>query len=57
MNSSENNKINFWLYSKSAEYAIQAMIYLSEHSSDKPIMVSKIAVVYNIPYQFLAKIM
>ena len=57
MNSSENNKINFSLYSKSAEYAIQAMIYLSEHPSDKPIMISQIADAYNIPYQFLAKIM
>ena len=41
------------LYSKSAEYAIQAMIYLAEAKSEKPI---KIAKNYNIPYQFLAKI-
>ncbi len=45
------------LYSKSAEYAIQAMIYLVEKSSDKPTMISEIAEAYNIPYQFLAKIM
>lgn len=57
MNSSENNKINFSLYSKSAEYAIQAMLYLSEHPSNQPIMISRIADAYNIPYQFLAKIM
>lgn len=44
------------LYSKSAEYAIQAMIYLSENQTDKPIMISSIAEAYNIPYQFLAKI-
>jgi Rrf2 family protein len=44
------------LYSKSAEYAIQAMIYLSENKSEKPIMISKIAASYDIPYQFLAKI-
>lgn len=45
------------LYSKSAEYAIQAMIYLTEKKSEKPIMISKIASSYDIPYQFLAKIM
>ncbi|MFQ6677004.1 MAG: RrF2 family transcriptional regulator [Fidelibacterota bacterium] len=45
------------LYSKSAEYAIQAMIYLAEKNTDKPIMISKIAEEYGIPYQFLAKIM
>ncbi|MBT4809911.1 MAG: Rrf2 family transcriptional regulator [Candidatus Marinimicrobia bacterium] len=44
------------LYSKSAEYAIQAMIYLTEKKSDKPTMISKIAESYGIPYQFLAKI-
>ena len=45
------------LYSKSAEYAIQAMIYLAEHKPEKPVMTRKIAEHYNIPYQFLAKIM
>jgi len=45
------------LYSKSAEYAIQAMIYLAEHKPEKPVMIRKIAESYNIPYQFLAKIM
>ena len=44
------------LYSKSAEYAIQAMIYLAEYKSDKPVMTSKISHEYNIPHQFLAKI-
>ena len=44
------------LYTKSAEYAIQAMIYLSENQTDKPTMISAIAEAYNIPYQFLAKI-
>jgi Rrf2 family iron-sulfur cluster assembly transcriptional regulator len=44
------------LYSKSAEYAIQAMIHLSEYKSDKPTMISSIAKSYDIPYQFLAKI-
>lgn len=47
----------FMLYSKSAEYAIQAMIYLAEHKPEKPIMIRKIAEDYDIPYQFLAKIM
>jgi Rrf2 family protein len=47
----------FMLYSKSAEYAIQAMIYLAEHKPEKPVMIRKIAKSYNIPYQFLAKIM
>ena len=44
------------LYSKSAEYAIQAMIYLAEVKSESPVMTKKIAEEYNIPYQFLAKI-
>ena len=44
------------LYSKSAEYAIQAMIYLAEYKSDKPVMTSKISHEYDIPHQFLAKI-
>ena len=44
------------LYSKSAEYAIQAMIYLAEAKSEKPVMPAKIAKDYSIPYQFLAKI-
>lgn len=44
------------LYSKSAEYAIQAMIYLAEKESPDPIMISEIAKAYNIPQQFLAKI-
>ncbi len=50
-------KSGFMLYSKSAEYAIQAMIYLAEHKPEKPIMIRKIAEDYDIPYQFLAKIM
>ena len=50
------SKIPFMLYSKSAEYGIQAMIYLSENQTDNPTMISKIAESYNIPYQFLAKI-
>jgi Rrf2 family protein len=45
------------LYSKSAEYAIQAMIYLAENKSDKPIMIREIATAYGIPSQFLSKIM
>jgi len=44
------------LYTKSAEYAIQAMIYLAEKNSADPIMISQIAGAYNIPQQFLAKI-
>lgn len=44
------------LYTKSAEYAIQAMIYLAEKNSSDPTMVSEIAEAYDIPRQFLAKI-
>ncbi|MEE8335566.1 MAG: Rrf2 family transcriptional regulator [Candidatus Neomarinimicrobiota bacterium] len=44
------------LYSKSAEYAIQAMIYLAEKNDPKPVMVGEIAKAYGIPQQFLAKI-
>ncbi|UCD37516.1 MAG: Rrf2 family transcriptional regulator [Fidelibacterota bacterium] len=44
------------LYSKSAEYAIQAMIYLAEREGEGLSMVSSIAEQYNIPRQFLAKL-
>jgi Rrf2 family transcriptional regulator, iron-sulfur cluster assembly transcription factor len=44
------------LYSKSSEYAIQAMIYLAENQSMNRIMVNKIAAEYDIPVYFLAKI-
>ena len=44
------------LYSKSAEYSIQTMVDLSEFSFDKPVIISKIAASYNIPYQSLVKI-
>jgi len=44
------------LYSKSAEYAIQAMIYLAEKNDPNPVMVGEIAKAYDIPQQFLAKI-
>ncbi|MBC8479601.1 MAG: Rrf2 family transcriptional regulator [FCB group bacterium] len=44
------------IYSKSSEYAIQAMIYLAEHHEQEKIMVSKIAEEYGIPVHFLAKL-
>lgn len=44
------------LYSKSTEYAIQAMIYLAEHEDDGLSMVSTIAEAYEIPKHFLAKL-
>ena len=44
------------LYSKSAEYAIQAMIYLAEHEARGLAMVSTIAEAYDIPRHFLAKL-
>ncbi|MFQ6610394.1 MAG: RrF2 family transcriptional regulator [Fidelibacterota bacterium] len=44
------------LYSKSSEYAIQAMIYLAVNQKDERIMVNKIAREYDIPLYFLAKI-
>ncbi len=44
------------LYSKSAEYGIQAMIYLAVRKSDEPVLISEIAEAYNIPQPFLAKI-
>ena len=56
VSSGNNYNIQFMLYSKSAEYAIQAMIHLSEFQTDKPTMISSIAKSYDIPYQFLAKI-
>jgi len=44
------------LYTKSAEYATQALIYLAEKNTDQPTMISEIAEAYEIPRQFLAKI-
>ena len=44
------------LYSKSAEYAVQAMIYLAEHEGRGLSMVSTIAEAYDIPRHFLAKL-
>ncbi len=44
------------LYSKSAEYAIQAMLYLAENEGRGLVMVSSIAEIYNIPRHFLAKL-
>ena len=46
----------YMLYSKSSEYAIQAMVYLAEVKSKEPVLTKNIAKEYNIPYQFLAKI-
>ena len=44
------------LFSKSVEYAIQALVYLAERDSPDPVMVGQVAKAYNIPHQFLAKI-
>ena len=44
------------LYSKSSEYAIQAMLHLAEHHESDLGMVSTIAEACNIPRQFLAKL-
>ncbi len=44
------------IFSKSTEYAIQAMIYLAEHQDRANIMVSTIAEDYDIPRHFLARL-
>ena len=44
------------IYSKSAEYAIQAMIYLAENEGNGLTMVSIIAEESGIPRHFLAKL-
>lgn len=44
------------LYSKSAKYAIQSMIYLAVKEAENLTMVSEIAEAYNIPQSFLSKI-
>ena len=44
------------LYSKSAEYALQAMIYLAEKENQGLVMVASIAEAYEIPRHFLAKL-
>ena len=45
------------LLSKSGKYAIQAMIYLAEKKSNKPILIVEISKAYHIPHQYLRKIM
>ncbi len=44
------------IFSRSAEYGIQAMIYLASKNDPGPVMIGEIAEGYNIPKQFLAKI-
>lgn len=44
------------LFSKAVEYAIQALIYLAVKNSSEPVMIGEIAKSYEIPQQFLAKI-
>ena len=44
------------LYSKSSEYAIQAMLYLAEREGQGLSMVSSIAEANGIPRHFLAKL-
>ncbi len=44
------------IFSKSAKYAIQAMVYLTSKNDPGYVMIAKIAESYNIPKQFLAKI-
>ncbi len=44
------------IFSKSTEYAIQAMIYLAVHPTQDKIMVSTIAEDYDIPRHFLARL-
>ncbi|MCH7732433.1 MAG: Rrf2 family transcriptional regulator [Candidatus Marinimicrobia bacterium] len=44
------------LYSKSAEYAIQTMIYIAEKMTDIPIITDEIADEFQIPNHFLKKI-
>ena len=44
------------IYSRSTEYAIQAMVYLAQKDSPNPVMVREIADSYQIPQPFLSKI-
>ena len=44
------------LYSKSAQYAIQALISLAIKQTDTPLIISDIAKEFNIPQRFLSKI-
>lgn len=48
--------MDIMIYSKSSIYGIQAMIYLAEHREESKIIVSKISENYNIPPQFLSKL-
>ncbi|MBM4116215.1 Rrf2 family transcriptional regulator [bacterium] len=45
------------LYSKAAEYAIRAMVYLSEQPPGELIQLKDVAEKENIPFHFLAKTM
>ena len=59
LNNNVNSLVEYYnliLYSKSAEYALQAMIYLAENKSEKPVMVRIIAEENRVSRQFLAKI-
>lgn len=44
------------LYSKSSQYAIQALICIAARESDAPLIISDIAEEFQIPHRFLSKI-
>jgi Rrf2 family protein len=45
------------MLSKKTQYAFKALIYLSEHSAEGPILISEISSTKNIPLKFLENIL
>jgi Rrf2 family protein len=45
------------MLSKKTQYAFKALIYLSEHASDGPVLISEISKRKNIPLKFLENIL
>ena len=45
------------LFSRSCEYALQAVLYLAQESQGKPVVLQEISTALNIPYHFLSKVL
>lgn len=45
------------IFSKSAEYATQAVLYIAHHASNNPILLREISDSLNTPHHFLSKIL
>ncbi|MFI5251934.1 MAG: RrF2 family transcriptional regulator [Bacteroidota bacterium] len=45
------------ILSRSCEYALQAVLYLSHKSTDEPVALHEISATLNVPHHFLSKIL